>query len=253
MIQPQNTNNTGNQGNANNQGSVNNQNYPMHYPMMNNSNGYPIMSMPVMNREAETEKVKHIVNEIYECQKDAIEFHQSMVDMFDFLHLRGFKTWQEYRVKEETEKMQDIQHMFIKRRQSMLGPHRVQQYSSIIPPEMYTHTTREISRDDISRETKRILKEYMKWEEKTLEFYKKKMRELMEIESYAEYIDIRELIDDVVAEIEFLQNTMVELESVGYDASYIQKVQERFQTEFGMHSKGRRYYDEQKKWSRLDY
>ena len=74
-----------------------------------------------------------------------------------------------------------------------------------------------------------------------------------EIESYAEYIDIRELIDDVVAEIEFLQNTMVELESVGYDASYIQKVQERFQTEFGSHSKGRRYYDEQKKWSRLDY
>ena len=44
---------------------------------------------------------------------------------------------------------------------------------------------------------------------------------------------------------------MVELESVGYDASYIQKVQERFQTEFG-HSKNR-YYDEQKKWSRLDY
>ena len=202
--------------------------------MMNNGNssGYPIMSMPVMNRNAETEKVKTIVNEIYECQKDAVEFHQSMVDMFDFLHLRGFKTWQEHRVKEETEKMQDIQHMFIKRRQSMLGPHRVQQYSTIIPPEMYTHSAREISKDDISRETKRMLKEYMKWEEKTLEFYKKKMRELMEIESYAEYIDIRELIDDVVAEIEFLQNVMVELESVGYDAVYIQKLQSRFCVEF---------------------
>lgn len=232
MLQ-QNTNNNGNNNSGN-------------YPMMNNGGDYrysehgrdgyviyPMMNMPVMNREAETGKVKGIVQEIYERQKDAIEFHQSMVDMFDFLHLRGFKTWQECRVKEETEKMQDIQHLFIKRRQSMLGPLKVQQYSSVIPPEMYTHTTREVAHDDISRETKRILKEYLKWEESTLEFYKKKMRELMEIESYAEYIDIRELIDDTASEIEFLENFMVELESVGYDSSYIQKVQERFITEFG--------------------
>lgn len=211
---------------------------------------YPMMNMPVMNRGAETEKVKNIIQEVYERQKDAIEFHRSMVDMFDFLHLRGFKTWQECRVKEESDKMQDIQHLFIKRRQTMLGPIKTQHYSTVIPPEMYSHTARDVAHEDISRETKRILKEYLKWEESTLEFYKKKMRELMEIESYAEYIDIRELIDDTSSEIEFLEEFMVELESVGYDSSYIQKVQERFITEFGEKSHTRGY---NRKRARLNY
>ena len=227
---------------------------PQHYnnPMNadNYNRTYPMMNMPVMSREAETQKVKGIVQEIYERQKDAVEFRRSMVDMFDFLHLRGFKIWQECRVKEETEKMQDIQHLFIKRRQSMLGPTKVQQYSSVIPHEIYVHTAKEISHDDISKETKRVMKEYLKWEESTLDFYKKKMRELMEIESYAEYIDVRELIDDTASEIEFLENLMVELESVNYDSSYIQKVQERFITEFGENQHSRLYM---RKRARLNY
>ena len=125
----------------------------------------------------------------------------------------------------------------------MLGPHRVQQYSTIIPQEFYAHTAKDITKDDIVKETKRSLKEYLRWEEKTLNFLKQKQKELAQMESYAEYIDIREMIEDVVSEIEFVETFMIELESVNYDPSYIQKVQERFCIEFkDDHSTKYNYY-----------
>ena len=181
---------------------------------------------------ATPEKVKTIVNEIYEHQKDGVEFHNSMVELYEFLHLKGFKMWQEHQVREEMEKLKEIQGKFIKRHHYMLGPHRVQQYSTIIPQEFYAHAAKDITKDDIVKETKRSLKEYLRWEEKTLNFLKQKQRELAQMESYAEYIDIREMIEDVVSEIEFVETFMIELESVNYDPSYIQKVQERFCIEF---------------------
>ena len=189
-------------------------------------------TMPMMTRGHEKEKIKQMISEVYERQKDGVEFHTSMVDLFAFLHLKGFQMWQEYRLKEETEKLHEIQQRFIKRHHGMLGPHRVQQYSSIIPPQYYGHSAKDINKEDIMRETKRSLREYLNWEEQTLDFYKKKQRELVEIESYAEYIDLREMIEDVAAEIEFLETLMIELESVNYDPSYIMKLQERFCVEF---------------------
>ena len=57
---------------------------------------------------ATPEKVKAIVNEIYEHQKDGVEFHHSMVELYEFLHLKGFKMWQEHQVREEMEKLKEI-------------------------------------------------------------------------------------------------------------------------------------------------
>lgn len=189
------------------------------------------------------QRIKELINEVYEHQKDGVEFHTSLVDLYAFLHLKGFQMWQEYRLKEETEKLHEIQHRFIKRHHGMLGPHRVQQHPSIIPHTFYGHSSTEINKEDIMRETKRSLKEYLTWEENTLEFYKKKQKELVEMESYAEYIDLREMIEDVAAEIEFLKTLMIELESVNYDSSYILKLQERFCVEFDTerHNKRKEY------------
>ena len=212
-------------------GDNNNQMYGYNHPM--NNNGYNYNMTPI---HYTTDQLKKIITEIYERQKDGVEFHMSMVELYDFLHLDGFKKWQEERLQEETEKLKELHHRFIKRHYSLLGPMKVQQYTTIIPLEYYNHTSKQVSKEDISKETKRSLKEYVKWEEQTLDFYKKKMKELSQSESYSEYVDIRELIDGVAAEIEFVENFMMELESVGYDTSYIQRVQERFAVEFGEHS-----------------
>lgn len=189
------------------------------------------------------EKVRALVNEIYEHQKDGVEFHSSMVDLYEFLHLKGFKMWQEHQLHEEMEKLKELQSKFIQRHHYMLGPHKIQQYTSIIPQEFYAHAAKDVTKDDVVKETKRSLKEYLRWEEKTLNFLKQKQRELAQMESYAEYIDIREMIEDVAAEIEFVETFMIELESVNYDPSYIQKVQERFCIEFKKNNGNYNYYN----------
>lgn len=178
------------------------------------------------------EKIKEIMKKVYDHQMDGIIFHFQMIDMYDFLHLKGFKKWQECMVKEEMEATADTQHHFIKRHHVLLTPYQKVYENNIIPMSWYEQSSMDVSKEDIIKETKRSLHEYLKWEKETLEMLMHVSKELIEHEAYNEYMDIREMSDHVAGEIHYIECLMIELESVGYDAVYIQKLQNRFCVEF---------------------
>ena len=135
-------------------------------------------------------------------------------------------------VKEEMECTADTQHHFIKRHHVLLPPYQKVYENNIIPMSWYEHSAKDISKDDIVMETKRSLHEYLKWEESTIEMLNHVSKELIEQEAYSEYMDIREMAEHVAGEIHYIECLLIELESVGYDAIYIQKLQNRFCVEF---------------------
>ena len=178
-------------------------------------------------------EIKAIMKEVYDHKMDGVIFHSDMITAFDFLGLKGFKKWQENQCEEEVESTNDIQHHFIKHHKMMLEPYQGHYESGVIPSEWYSASKMDISSADIEKHTKRLLQMYHKWEKDTAEFLKMKSKELIEHEAYSEYIELREMCEDVHKEIYFIEDFCVELESVNYDCKYIMKVQERFCLEFG--------------------
>jgi hypothetical protein len=179
------------------------------------------------------EQIKNIMKEVYDHLMNGVLFHADMVDLFDFLHLKGFKKWQKNILEEELDNVTDMQHHFIKRHHMMLPPYQQHYESGLIPAAWYGQTAMDISKEDIMREVKRVLHDYLAWERKTQMFLREKTKELIHLEAFAEYMDLRELEEDVAGEIAMLEQFIIEMESVGYDCVYIQRVQERFCIEFG--------------------
>ena len=177
--------------------------------------------------------IRNIMKEIYDHAMNGVIFHSDMVTAFDFLHLKGFKKWQECQLEEEVEMTNDIQHDFIKHHRVMLEPYVGGYVSNVIPQEWYSHTVMDIDSNEIAKHTKRLLHEYLDWENKTLAFLKEKNKHLINHEAYTEYIEVKEMIEEVHKEIHYIEDFMIELESVNYDCKYIMKVQERFCIEFG--------------------
>ena len=178
-------------------------------------------------------EIKEIMKEVYDHSMNGVIFHSDMVTAFDFLKLKGFKKWQEHQTEEEVETTNDVQHHFIKHHKMMLHPYQGGYMSPVIPKEWYSHSAMDISAADIQAHTKRLLHEYHKWEKDTVEFLKEKSKELIALEAYSEYIELREMIEDVYNEICCVEDFIMELEAVNYDCKYIMKVQERFCLEFG--------------------
>ena len=178
------------------------------------------------------EKIRNIMKETYDHIMNGVIMHSNMVDFYDFLHLKGFRKWQEHNVEEEFCHVTEIQHHFIKRHHMMIPPYEEHFTSGVIPTSWYDHSAIEVTKDDIVREVKRSLHEYLDWERKTQIFLKEKTKELIELDAFAEYMDLRELEENVACEIHYLENLIIELESVGYDSIYIQRLQERFCIEF---------------------
>ena len=178
-------------------------------------------------------ELKHIMKKIYDHKMNGVIFHSDMVSAFDFLHLKGFKRWQEYVCEEEVEATNEVQHCFIKHHKMMLDPYEGGFVSDVIPKEWYSHSALEVDAAEITKHTKRLMHLYHDWEKKTLEFLKEMNKELIKLEAYTEYIEVKEICEDVYKELHFLEDFIIELESVGYDAKYIMKVQERFCVEFG--------------------
>lgn len=178
------------------------------------------------------EQIKYIMKKLYDHQMDGIIFHSQMVDLYDFLHLKGFRKWQETMVKEEIECTAETQHHFIKRHHMLLPPYQKVYENNIIPNPWYEQSSMNISKEDIVKETKRSLHEYLNWEKGTLDMLAELSKKLIEHEAYSEYMDIREISEHVAGEIHYIECLMIELESVGYDVVYIQKLQNRFCVEF---------------------
>lgn len=177
-------------------------------------------------------EVKKIMEDIFNHKMNGVIFHGDMVTAFDFLGLKGFKKWQEYQCDEEVDATNELQHHFIKHHKMLFEPYHGHYESEVIPADWQGVSAMNISAADIEKHTKRLLKLYHKWEKDTVEVLKSKLKELIELEAYSEYIEVRELCEDAYKEICFIEDFCIELESVNYDCKYIMKVQDRFCVEF---------------------
>lgn len=178
------------------------------------------------------EELKNIMQEIYNHQMDGVIFHSSLVYMYDFLRLRGMKKWQKRQLEEETKCFHKVQHHFIKHYHMLLKPDAPEKLNSAIPDAWYSVDSMDLSADDIRKELKKSLDIILDWEEKTCKFLREKSKSLIELDAFDEYMLVKEMMSHVAAEINYVQNLVMELESVNYDAVYIRRLQERFCTEF---------------------
>ena len=178
------------------------------------------------------EEVKQVLQDVYNHQMDGIVYHSSLVDMYDFLHLKGMRKWQKNQLKHEMKCAQKIQHHFIKHHHMLLKPYVTEKPKSAIPDSWYSVDSMDLSASDIIKEAKKSLGYLIEWEEGTCEFLRKQAMILMEHDAFDEYLLVKEMMSHVAAEKHYIESLMMELESVNYDPVYLRRVQERLCIEF---------------------
>lgn len=181
--------------------------------------------------------VKKIMQEVYDRQNEGIDFHGQMADHFEYLKLPGFAHWQKEMRREEMENNGRTQKRFISRRRMLLDPPNRRYQFDAMPQVWYGHSNMELNPDEIPAHVKKGLHNCLKWEEESYQIYKEKAKELLECEAYEEHMEVKELMSNVLGEIETLKDLIMELESVRYDIKHIKKIQERFRKEYGNNSR----------------
>lgn len=177
-------------------------------------------------------QIKRIMQEVYNRQSEGIDFHGHMAEQFDFMNLKGFSQWQKEMRREEMENCEKTHKKFMSQHRMLLDPpDRRYQYDAM-PQHWYGHSNMELSSEDISAQVRKSLNSCLQWEEETLEIYKQKARELTDLEAYEEYMQVKEMMTNVLKEIETIRDLIMELESVRYDMKHIKKLQEKFKKEY---------------------
>jgi len=179
-----------------------------------------------------SKEVHEIMNCIYKHKMDGVIFHQSMADFYDFMRLIGFKDWQHHQFEEELGELEDMQTKYISMTHMLLSAEGEVFKNEVIPETWYEQSNMGIDAEEIKKQVKGSLHLYMDWEEKTKALYLEKHNKLIELKEYHAASAVREMAEDVAAEIEFLEEVIMELESVVYSPEYIHSMQERFTIDF---------------------
>lgn len=169
-------------------------------------------------------EVEEIFSEVWAHQIEGVMFHDQMARYFEFLGLRGFQMEQELHFMQEATEQRVTNRYFVTHYKKLI-PEKELKNPSVIPMGWYKY-----SQDDVDSATRRnavkeAFEKWVAWETETKELYEKAVKELYDIGTVAGAITIEKLVADVDKELENARQEKIELESVGYDPTYIADIQ----------------------------
>lgn len=151
---------------------------------------------------------------------DGIMFHSELVDLFDFLGLKGFYKWQKCQYCDEVKNLSYIKHYALKKNHKFIKTEQERNYPSVIPSGWIDRSALEASSADVVNMMKIILDTYCQWEHETADYYCSLAEEAMGADKDL----IHELRKEVCEEIMKVEQLKLKFQATNYNGIHIQMV-----------------------------
>lgn len=172
-----------------------------------------------------------IYAEINRRQITAMMLHRELSVMFSFLGLQGFKRWQEYRYKKESEENIKMQFHFIDYDNHLIPDMNVDAIH-IIPNDWYNAENLNVSASTKKSYVNRAMLEWQEWEEETKEVLEHYYMILLKQDRVCDAKYVMCMLKDTSKELKKLERCMNKLKLVDFDTVYIAEIQEELHNKY---------------------
>lgn len=172
-----------------------------------------------------------IYAEINRRQITAMMLHRELSVMFSFLGLQGFKRWQEYRYKKESDENIKMQFHFIDYDNHLIPDMNVEAIH-IIPNDWYNAENLNVSASTKKSYVNRAMLEWQEWEEETKEVLEHYYMILLKQDNVCDAEYVMCMLKDTSKELKKLERCMNKLKLVDFDTVYIAEIQEELHNKY---------------------
>lgn len=170
-------------------------------------------------------KAGEIFQRVSERQITGMMMHEQLADFFDFLNLRGFKRLHEYHFFCESAEMRGVHRYYINHYNMLVtGGHPAK--PTMIPDNWYAYTRQQVTTDVKRRSIRDAMVKWIAWERESKALYETCYKELCECCEIAAAQKIKDLVCAVDQEIKAADRLCIDLDSTGYDLTYIIMIQD---------------------------
>ena len=158
--------------------------------------------------------------------------HDQFASYYDFLSLRGYKRFHEWRYKEECCNYRKLQRYFINKYNRLIPETRVDD-PGIIPESWYRYSRQDVDMNTKKNAVKAGIEAYVEWEKGTLEVIERAAKSLQEeSEDITAVCFMEKLAKCVERELKYAQRKHIDLMSTGYDITYILQEQTKIHDKY---------------------
>lgn len=158
------------------------------------------------------QEVREIYKEILMRQAIAVDFHEQMANLFDFLNLRKWKRWHEYQALSEFSEKRGVSRYY-ENRHRRIAPRVYAVDSNYIPKDIELKDRFAVTDADRKKATREAFVAWCSWEEATKDFLQKQFARLGRLEKTADQNKINELIKAVDQELKELEREYISVMS----------------------------------------
>lgn len=187
--------------------------------------------MKLSNSIKDNMSPSQIYAEINRRQITAMMLHRELSVMFSFLGLQGFKRWQEYRYKKESDENIKMQFHFIDYDNHLIPDMNVDAIH-IIPNDWYNAENLNVSASTKKSYVNRAMLEWQEWEEETKEVLEHYYMILLKQDRVCDAEYVMCMLKDTSKELKKLERCMNKLKLVDFDTVYIAEIQEELHNKY---------------------
>lgn len=170
-------------------------------------------------------KTSEIFQKISERQITGMMLHEQLADYYDFLNLRGLKRLHEYHFFYEAAEMRGIRRYYINHYNMLVsGSHP--NNPTIIPDNWHAYTRQQVTPDTKRRSVRDAMAKWISWERESKACYEHCYRDLCDLGEIAAAQKVKDLACAVDQELKYADRLCIDMESTGYDLTYIIMMQD---------------------------
>jgi hypothetical protein len=163
----------------------------------------------------------------------ALMLHSEMSDYFNFIGLHGFKRIHEYQYYGESLGRRKLHHKYLDIHNKLIDENfEKSDRVHVIPDDWYKYTRLDINDSIMPKFVRSALEQYKVWEEETKQLYSDIYCVMLEKGFVIDAKIVNCYICDVQKELKEIYRMMEEMNNTGYDAIYIQEIQDKVHEQY---------------------
>lgn len=204
---------------------------------------------------ANNQEVQMLYSELINRMKQGVEMHEQLADYYAFLNLPGYQKCHEYQMLCELLTYRKAKDMYLKEYNKLVQPNyayanmpasmnnmansgsnngnsnmamnRGKNYAmEVIPQNWYNYTRYDVDASTKRNAVKEGFKKWIDYENETKQYLNQMVKQLEQLDENTAAKKLETLIEHVEKEIATAEDKIMNLESTGYDMSYILQQQE---------------------------
>ena len=161
-----------------------------------------------------------IFSQIASHMREGINVHECLAQAYDFVGLYGSAKCQYYHQLEELKGFQFLLNYYATHYHELLQIENII-HKEIIPDAWYKYTTMAVDGNTRKNSLKMLMTKWIEWEISTKKLYQEMRQQLYANGEVAAALFIDKYIEDVSEELSGAQKRLIELESIGYEATEV--------------------------------